>query len=697
MIRKIRKLLRRLARGPQIFVRACITYRSGGWAGVLSALAHRRQLNRPIAPGEMSLRLTATAKPLSADTAWAYSCQILAQPHRDRHAARPEDSPQVESVAGDPKLMAFYLPQYHPIPENDAWWGRGFTEWTNVTKAVPQFLGHYQPHLPGELGFYDLRLVETQQRQIELARQYGIHGFCYYYYWFNGRKILQTPLENLLAHPEMDFPFCLCWANENWTRRWDGRERDVLLRQSYSADDDIGFIDSIIPALRDRRYLRIHGKAVLLVYRADLLPDAKATAGRWRRRCLQAGAGTLHLVSVQWDGRGSSVADDFDAQVEFPPLRPYAPPVSDQPMIVNPVYAGRLFDYRHFVELSRNYSKSSGPLYRCVMPGWDNEARQPGRGRTFLHSTPELYGRWLQNACRDTYNRFGEDERLVFINAWNEWAEGAYLEPDRLHGCAYLEATARAVVAARAVSGLRVADRSNIAVVVRVTSVATWLLLLERLKHFSHLGQAGRDFALHIMASSKVLGGLRVQAQEKFACCEFTEIGDGEGHIAALIQILPQLLNRQYGYVCVINDAAGGLRDHENSIEHLPEELMGCREAVSAAHQLFEGAEDVGVAVPSCAVRHLAMESASCMPLLNILGLRLGTPLTCSGLRFIEGGMCWFRPVALAPLLRIGLCAEDCGTACGCEGESLARAVEVGLELILRAAGYRIGELSKIG
>lgn len=355
------------------------------------------------------------------------------------------------------KAICFYLPQYHPIPENDEWWGRGFTEWRNVTKAKPLFPGHYQPHLPADLGFYDLRLPEVREAQAELAREHGIHGFCYYHYWFNGRRILERPFEEVLESGKPDFPFCLCWANENWSRNWDGGAKHILLEQHHSDEDDHAHIVSLLPALRDPRYIRINGRPLLLIYRTELLPDPLRTATIWRKVAREAGLGELYLARVENFVNGIDPATiGFDAAVEFSP---------DDRDMGQAVFSGSVTNklsqwgilpkafsqhtvlrYTVIAEARMRRATPAYNQFRCVTPMWDNTARRKEGGRILIGPTPQLYKAWLTTALKQTRERFQGDEQIIFINAWNEWAEGCHLEPDLKHGHAFLEATKQAMI-----------------------------------------------------------------------------------------------------------------------------------------------------------------------------------------------------------------------------------------------------------
>ncbi len=358
----------------------------------------------------------------------------------------------------DPRLIAFHLPQYHPIPENDDWWGKGFTEWTNVAKTRPQYPGHDQPHLPADLGFYDLRLPEARHAQADMARQYGIHGFCYYHYWFHGRRLLDRPVAEILRSGEPDFPFCLCWANESWSRRWDGLERELLMPQAYSEEDDRAHIRWLADAFADPRYIRVDGKPLFLVYRTSHLPNPARTAEIWRHEAQRLGIGELFLCRVEANSEEYEVPPQFwgfDAAVEF------APRWSDlgdrlkfygrrwrwgrRLKVVSEGYARhQVYSYESVANLSMKRPLPDYEMFRCVTPMWDNSARRAENAIILHGSTPDLYRSWLEFALEQAKNQ-APGRQIVFINAWNEWAEGNHLEPSAKSGHAYLEATRRAL------------------------------------------------------------------------------------------------------------------------------------------------------------------------------------------------------------------------------------------------------------
>lgn len=339
----------------------------------------------------------------------------------------------------DVKLIAYYLPQFHPIPENDKWWGKGFTEWRNVTRAYPHFEGHYQPRIPGELGYYDLRVTDVMRRQVELAKLHGISAFCFHFYWFGGKTLLETPVKNYLENTDLDLPFCFCWANENWSRRWDGSENEVLMAQSHSPKDDIAFLEYLDKYFRDPRYLKIDGRPVLTVYRPSLFPDATATIERWRATAKRLGYPDLYLIATNSFAFADYKNLGFDALSEFPPHHVRAGNIQSQFEQSKFRTGWRVRSYAEIVETEKTREPVPGIVHPGIMTSWDNSARRPANGEIIHGATPALFKEWLKQ-CFSRAQQNPENERLVFINAWNEWAEGTYLEPDKRYGYAYLDA-----------------------------------------------------------------------------------------------------------------------------------------------------------------------------------------------------------------------------------------------------------------
>ncbi len=371
--------------------------------------------------------------------------------------------------------IAIYLPQFHPIPENDAWWGKGFTEWTNVTKAKPLFKDHYQPHLPANLGFYDLRIPEVREVHAKLAKEHGIYGFCYYHYWFNGKRILERPFNEVFESGKPDFPFMLCWANENWTRAWDGENEHVLLEQKYSAEDDRDHINALIPYFKDHRYIMVNNKPVIAIYCSTLLPDVQSTLTTWRNEAAKQGI-ELYICRFESHHAGGEeyLKAGFDAAIDFQPWgidsRDYHVGIIKRKTtsfgfkaknllfknllkrlsyrlyneykkkLENETIYNYRFDYAAYVNFVMNRDFPVYKRYPSLMPMWDNSPRRAEHPAIFYNSTPQLYKKWLQHIV-SSFKPFSSEENLLFINAWNEWGEGNHLEPCMKWSMQYLEAT----------------------------------------------------------------------------------------------------------------------------------------------------------------------------------------------------------------------------------------------------------------
>jgi hypothetical protein len=354
------------------------------------------------------------------------------------------------------RMIAFYLPQFHPIPENDDWWGKGFTEWTNTAKAKPLFQGHYQPRIPADMGYYDLRVPETREAQAELAQSYGIEGFCYYEYWFAGRRILERPFNEVLKSGKPRFPFCLGWANDSWTGIWHGCAERVLIEQTYPGpkDEEAHFYEAL-KAFSDDRYITIDGQPIYLVYKPHRLPEPKRFADRWKQLAIKAGLKEVYFIantnSLEWPWRENG----FDAMVPHNPgittwfLFNRAPTFADEvcrkltKKTVKELMRGffpkpDILSYREYIKRALPPLRDGYDEFPCVLPNWDNTPRCGMQGFVLHNSTPDLFRDHLRKAITQVANR-PHDKRMIFIKSWNEWAEGNYLEPDLQFGRAYLQ------------------------------------------------------------------------------------------------------------------------------------------------------------------------------------------------------------------------------------------------------------------
>lgn len=561
-------------------------------------------------------------------------------------------------------LVAFYLPQFHTIPENDEWWGKGFTEWRNVARALPQFEGHAQPRLPGDLGFYDLRNPQVMRDQAKLAREYGISAFCFYFYWFGGKTLLEAPLQQWLGDSSIDLSFCLCWANESWSRRWDGRAGDILIAQSHSREDDLAFISHIAPYLRDSRYLRVDGKPLLLVYRPGVLPDTSGTAERWRKWCREHDIGEICIAYVQSFERPDPRSIGFDAGVEFPPNLSTPADITSSQSLINNGYAGQVLDWREVAdEYCRRSLPSPSRLFPGVNCGWDNEPRRAGSGRTYLHASPDAYRRWLQETLESRLASTPSSDRLVFINAWNEWAEGAVLEPDSSLGYAWLDATRRAL-------HVSPAPRSRPCAVIHAWYPDTFGEILGALR------ESKVDFRVIATTDESRAAAIESIARKNGLDIEL-EIARNRGRdVLPFLRTLYRL--RREGVDLV-------LKLHTKHSPHLADgarwrnEMIDCLVGPSRAAQIVESMwrdPEVGLVAPEGYLVAVQDRLGANTDNMAYVARRIGLPSPMSYGRFPAGSMFWARVAALAPMLDAHFHEEDFEEEAAQIDGTLAHAIE---------------------
>ena len=573
------------------------------------------------------------------------------------------------------KLISFYLPQFHPIAENNEWWGEGFTEWTNVKPAQPQFEGHYQPHIPGELGYYSLLDPATQQRQVELAKLYGLGGFCFYFYWFGGKRLLESPVLNYLSDKNLDLPFCLCWANENWSRRWDGLDGEILISQQHSPEDNLAFIEYVSQYMLDSRYISIDGKPLLLVYRPNLLPSAKVTAQCWRDWCIKNGIGEIYLAYTQSFEMVDPAEYGFDAAIEFPPNNSSPPNITDNVVPLSQDFDCNVYDWRVFTERSESYKVPSYQLFRGVCPSWDNTARRKNHSNVFLNSSPSSYQRWLKNAITYTVQQQqNADERLIFINAWNEWAEGTHLEPDQKYGYAYLEATRMALV--RSNSGLKsmqyLSTQSTIAVVIHVYYCDVFAEILNYLAVIY-------SFELKLYVTTTPDNEELVMSQLTAQKHDFLlKVVENRGRdILPFLRVMPTVIKAGHSFLVKVHTKKS-LHRSDGAVwrEDLYEKNL-TEYALSQAIKNMINNPSVGIVGPDGHLVEMGSFGGGNMSTVIDLALRMGvTSNELFGLSFVAGSMFVARPEAMSPLLNLAINPNHFEQEQGQVDGTLAHAIE---------------------
>lgn len=613
------------------------------------------------------------------------------------------------SVAkGDPQVIAFYLPQFHPFPENDAWWGRGFTEWTNVSKAVPQFKGHYQPRLPGELGFYDLRLKDIMARQIELAKHFGVSGFCFHYYWFNGKRLLERPIENLLAEKgrEYDFPFCLCWANENWTRRWDGAEHDVLMQQSHTPDDHANVFADLLRYMKDPRYIRVDGKPVVLVYRPAIIPEVMQMVEIWRAAAKEAGLPGIYLVATTAFGFSDPAGVGFDALCQFPPHAVAVGGLNGEVDFLNPQFQGNIYDYRETVdaycEILNGIAEAPhrNAFFPGVMTSWDNEARKPGRGHIFHGATPAIFNEWVSKTLAWSSKYNSPSEQIVFVNAWNEWAEGTYLEPDRRYGYAYLNAvsTARYERLVPANELFKLAEQLTSQSRKADTALCLHLFYEDLIEEFAEAIEIARaDGALDVLLSVPDTWSVATleQAIARIQPLRVVVSKNRGRDVWPFIQTLR--LARDLGFTY-------GIKFHSKKSLHLSDGERWRRglwsglmsgEARRKVQGFFAEGSDVGLAAPVEAFYSASDADAMRYNQTNVAKVLARIGVEAGRIEdFVAGTMFWFRVDAFDRLALSSVDEHDFGCELGAIDGTIAHAFERVFPTLVVAAGKKIARYS---
>lgn len=644
--------------------------------------------------------------------------QVKLPNNKDGYAAYDADYQDNQDFTGqstDVKMLAFYLPQFHTFPENDEWWGKGFTEWTNVRSGDSRFPGHYQPRVPHkDIGYYSLEDIDTMRKQAELAKQHGIYGFCFYYYWFSGKRLMEKPVDMLLEHPEIDLPFCLCWANENWTRAWDGQNKHVLIGQEYSDADDERFMRDMKKYIDDPRYIRIHGKPLVMVYNPGHIPDCHKSFATWRRVAKEIGLGEILIWTCQTANNTAEIlkiTDCIDAEVEFPPHNMWLESIAVRDMELNGKSAF-LYNYQCLVDyLCEKLKKNEPtpvPVHHSCMMAWDNAARRKNAWFTYYAFSLKSLYRWVLAIADRARKDFDEEERFVFVNAWNEWGEGTYLEPDEKYGYANINTVAKALFRMPLNDDLQIVDLDSsvvdaesfdaaqenprIAVQVHMFYLDT---LDETIRNLNYLPYAFDCF----VTTDTPQKAQQIQAafEKNCRCRNVTvDVMKNRGRdVAPFLQQMAPVVNN-YEYFCHIHSKKTRTNDHGNEWRtYIFKHLFGSEAYLKRLFACFENDKQLGLIMPETyPVLELQAEwggnREGCNALLRRMGIAKELPEVPV---FPVGNMFWARSAAVKRLFQLGLTQMDFPAEAGQVNATIAHQIERCWVYIAQAAGYHYCKL----
>lgn len=599
----------------------------------------------------------------------------------------------------DIKILAFYLPQFHQFKENDEWWGEGFTEWTNTRKAKPHFEGHYQPREPhDDIGYYKLDNIETIQSQVLLAKKHGIYGFCFYYYWFSGKRLMEKPVDMLLEHPEIDFPFCLCWANENWTRTWDGSEDKILIKQDYSDDDNFKFIYDLKKYIDDKRYIRLDGKPVIMIYNPTQIPNLKKLISEWRKSAQDIGIGELYIMT-----KDDLACDDFinmefaDAEFDFVPNG-----MGHPSCMVTGLDTPKAFDYTQMVDDIEHLYIEHFPLkpfyYSCTM-GWDNSARRKENYRIYYNYSLTAFYKWLRIIIKQTRLRNPSDRRFVFVNAWNEWAEGTYLEPDKKYGYANINTLSRAIYDLPLNDEYEIIRKKELNIKKNSFKIAIhvhafYLDLLDEIIYNLNKMPYSYDLYISTDSESKVR---KIKDLLKSSLVNVNKLqvkkymNRGRDVLPFLLQMSPVINN--YDYVCHIHTKKSVTGTYgDNWRKYLYYNLFGTTQNLKSIFDIFNNRSNVGIIYPLYYSEIVDMigiggNKDNLIKLFKTMNLKIECDF--NQLSFPAGTMFWARSDALIPLFSLDVNSLEFDDESGQVDGTMSHAIERSICLVSESQGYK--------